>query len=237
MPGYLDSLDRVIDDFVTPGSPAHFPLPISRRSRTRGFLGLLSATEAGGQGLGMRAASEVVERIASACGSTAMVLMMHYCAVPTVEALAPIEVRRDVAAGKTLLTLAFSEAGSHAPDTVTREITRLARADETRHVAFALGHIENEIEHRPAVREGLRAALERRYDALKRTAGLGEEVFDALVVLAAGSWASEAIARGHAAVSRLQVEMAEGRERRLIRLGFPPSEAATLSALHTRNFM
>jgi hypothetical protein len=31
--------------------------------------------------------------------------------------------------------------------------------------------------------------------------------------------------------------MDEGRQRRLTRLGFPPSDAAALSALHTRNFM
>ena len=31
--------------------------------------------------------------------------------------------------------------------------------------------------------------------------------------------------------------MDEGRQRRLVRLGFSPAEAAELSALHTRNFM
>jgi hypothetical protein len=31
--------------------------------------------------------------------------------------------------------------------------------------------------------------------------------------------------------------MDEGRQRRLVRLGFPPDEASALSALHTRNFM
>jgi hypothetical protein len=56
-------------------------------------------------------------------------------------------------------------------------------------------------------------------------------------VLAAGAWTPAAIARGFAAVSRLQAEMDEGRQRRLVHLGFPPAEAAALSALHTRNFM
>jgi hypothetical protein len=36
---------------------------------------------------------------------------------------------------------------------------------------------------------------------------------------------------------RLQKEMAEGRERRLLRLGFSAWDAAQLAALHTRNFM
>ena len=47
----------------------------------------------------------------------------------------------------------------------------------------------------------------------------------------------EAIARGFQAVERLQKDMDDGRQRRLARLGFPPDEAAALSALHTRNFM
>jgi len=83
----------------------------------------------------------------------------------------------------------------------------------------------------------MRAAVERRYEALRTTSGLSEDVFDSLVILSAGSWKPDAIAHGHAAVGRLEREMAEGRERRLMRLGFPSSEAAGLSALHTRNFM
>jgi len=57
------------------------------------------------------------------------------------------------------------------------------------------------------------------------------------VILAAGGWTPRAIARGHAAVQRLHADMDEGRQHRLLRLGFPPGEAAELSALHTRNFM
>jgi hypothetical protein len=72
---------------------------------------------------------------------------------------------------------------------------------------------------------------------LSGTAGLNDEVFDALVLLAAGSWEPEAIAAGHRHVQMLQKEMDEGRQRRLVRLGFPPGDAAALSALHTRNFM
>jgi hypothetical protein len=57
------------------------------------------------------------------------------------------------------------------------------------------------------------------------------------VVLAAGAWEPSAIARGHARVMALQEDMAEGRRRRLGRLGFPSSTADELAALHTRNFM
>jgi hypothetical protein len=137
--------------------------------------------------------------------------------------------------GTFLNLLSFLE--THGPDTVTREVTRLARQDETRHVAFAMGHLEFQLGLQPQLHDRMRAAVERRYEALRTTSGLSEDVFDSLVVLSAGSWEPEAIAQGFAAVARLEREMAEGRERRLVRLGFPSSEASTLSSLHTRNFM
>ena len=79
--------------------------------------------------------------------------------------------------------------------------------------------------------------MEHRHDVLASTAGLHAGVYDALVVLAAGSWTPAAIADGWDRVQGLVAEMDEGRRRRLARLGFSPGEAAELSALHTRNFM
>ncbi|MGX4694229.1 ferritin-like domain-containing protein [Streptomyces sp. JNUCC 63] len=137
--------------------------------------------------------------------------------------------------GSFLSLLTFLDR--HAPDPVTRRISRLVRQDEARHVAFGLGHLEHRAGVDPRLRGRLRAAVERRHDALADTAGLNRDVFDALVLLAAGSWDPEAIARGWQAVQRLQAEMDEGRRHRLSRLGFPDDEAAALSALHTRNFM
>ena len=84
---------------------------------------------------------------------------------------------------------------------------------------------------------GSKEEMQRRHDALADTAGLNADVFDALVVLAAGEWAPDAIARGYRAVQDLHHAMDEGRRQRLTRLGFPDDEAAELSALHTRNFM
>ncbi|HLU65177.1 MAG TPA: hypothetical protein VKZ63_02815, partial [Kofleriaceae bacterium] len=124
-----------------------------------------------------------------------------------------------------------------APDPVTAEVARLAAQDEARHVAFGLAHLARQAGEEPDLRARLAAAVERRHDALRQTAGLNEEVFDALVLLAAGSWQPEAIARGHAAVLELEREMDEGRQKRLARLGFSSGEAEALSALHTRNFM
>jgi hypothetical protein len=79
--------------------------------------------------------------------------------------------------------------------------------------------------------------MDRRHQALAHTAGLNEEVFDALILLAARDWSADAIAKGFSAVQRLKQEMDADRQARLVRLGFPVEEAADLSALHTRNFM
>ena len=89
----------------------------------------------------------------------------------------------------------------------------------------------------PGVRLRAKVRPERRHGALQQTAGLNEEVFDALVLLAAGSFEHDAVARGYDAVMALKAEMDEGRQKRLRRLGFSAGEADVLSSLHTRNFM
>jgi hypothetical protein len=137
--------------------------------------------------------------------------------------------------GSFLNLLSFLD--QHAPDPVTRQVTRLARQDEARHVAFGVAHLQHQSTVDPSLRTRLRAAVERRHDALVDTAGLNQDVFDALITLAAGEWTPAAIRRGHRKVQALQREMDEGRQHRLIRLGFPADEAAALSSLHTRNFM
>jgi hypothetical protein len=125
----------------------------------------------------------------------------------------------------------------HAPDACTREVARLAGQDEARHVAFGLAHLGRHVGDDPSLRSRLAAAIERRHGALANTAGLNAEVFDALVLLAAGDWSVASLRRGHAAVVALVGEMDTGRRQRLARLGFSADEAAALSALHTRNFM
>jgi hypothetical protein len=125
----------------------------------------------------------------------------------------------------------------HAPDACTRKVAQLAAQDEARHVAFGLAHLARHVEEEPALRERLAAAIERRHGALASTAGLNAEVFDALVLLAAGGWSPADVRRGHAAVVELAKDMDDGRRQRLARLGFAPDHAAALSALHTRNFM
>jgi hypothetical protein len=137
--------------------------------------------------------------------------------------------------GTFLSLLAFLDR--YAPDPVTARVAHLALQDEARHVAFALGHLGARVTAEPGARDRLRAAIERRHDALAHTSGLAAAVHDSLVILAAGSWEPEAVAAGWERVLTLQAEMDQGRRRRLVRLGFSEGEAAELSALHTRNFM
>lgn len=79
-----------------------FPSATLRALGDAGLLGLISATEVGGKGLGMAAAVTVVERLARECGSTAMVVCMHYCATAVIEALGPLEVRKAIAAASRI---------------------------------------------------------------------------------------------------------------------------------------
>jgi alkylation response protein AidB-like acyl-CoA dehydrogenase len=79
-----------------------------------GVLGMCSAAEVGGAGRDLRAAAAVVEQLASACASTAMVVLMHYAATAAIESAGPESTRREIAAGRHLSTLAFSEAGSRS---------------------------------------------------------------------------------------------------------------------------
>jgi hypothetical protein len=124
-----------------------------------------------------------------------------------------------------------------APDPVTASVCRLAAQDEARHVAFGMSHLREHLEGSPSLGETLRNAVRRRHESLRHTAGLNAEVFDALVLLAAGSWDRADIGRGHDAVSALVQEMHGGRKRRLVKLGFSDADAEEMSALHTRNFM
>jgi hypothetical protein len=125
----------------------------------------------------------------------------------------------------------------HAPDPVTRRVAHLAAQDEARHVAFGLAHLERHCALDRSMLTRLARSIHDRHDALRNTSGLNELVFDALLILAAGSWDHDAIERGHALVSELTSDMDVGRRKRLLRLGFEEAEAESLSALHTRNFM
>ncbi len=119
MHSHVDALERVITDVVAPGAAAtdtegSFPRPALSALGEAGILGLTAGPDVGGGGGGLREAAEVVERLAGACGSTAMVVLMHYAGTAAVEGHGPKEVRQAIAAGRHLTTLAFSETGSRS---------------------------------------------------------------------------------------------------------------------------
>jgi alkylation response protein AidB-like acyl-CoA dehydrogenase len=119
MTDFHDALARVVNDVVAPGArevdeKGAFPTDSIRALRGAGLLGLTAATEVGGGGEGLRAAADVIEALAAACGSTAMIVLMHFAAGAVIEAHGPEATRRAIAAGEHLTTLAFSEAGSRS---------------------------------------------------------------------------------------------------------------------------
>ncbi len=138
--------------------------------------------------------------------------------------------------GTFLSLLGFLER--HAPDPVTARVAQLSRQDEARHVAFGLAHLARHAEVEPDLRGRLARAAERRHDALRSTAGLNEEVFDALVLLAAGAPDARGGAAGASWPCRAcSATWTTAAARACAHLGFSPGEAEAISALHTRNFM
>jgi len=137
--------------------------------------------------------------------------------------------------GTFLSLLWFIE--QYAPDPVTASVARLAAQDEARHVAFGLAHLSQHLSTDASLRPRLADAIRRRHEALRHTSGLNAEVFDALLLMAAGSWEHADLRAGYRRVMQLTDDMDEGRRKRLMRLGFSELEASELSGLHTRNFM
>jgi alkylation response protein AidB-like acyl-CoA dehydrogenase len=116
---YLDDLEKIAVEVIRPAAPeidqtGKFPRAAMDALSQGGLLGLISAQEVGGQGQGLRAAALTIERVAQECASTAMVLCMHYAGTAVIEAHGPLEVRKAIAAGDHITTLAFSERGSRS---------------------------------------------------------------------------------------------------------------------------
>jgi isovaleryl-CoA dehydrogenase len=116
---YLDALKQVIDEVVAPGAAAvdadgAFPRTQLDALGAAGILALTVPAEHGGGGAGLREAAVVVRELGSVCGSTAMVVAMHYAAVAGLAAAGDKDTMVAIAAGTHLSTLAFSEAGSRS---------------------------------------------------------------------------------------------------------------------------
>lgn len=109
---------------------ARFSTDAVRELGAAGLLGLLLPRDAGGQGLGPRAFADVTAALAEADASVAMVYVMHILGAATIAA-APRNTHLDaalgdMARGRHLSTLAFSEVGSrsHFWAPVSRAISR-----------------------------------------------------------------------------------------------------------------
>jgi len=133
----LDTARTLAADVVAPhaaavDADARFPNEAMTALGEAGLLGLQVDPALGGLGLGPRAFAQVVEELATACGSTAMVYVMHVTALQAIATSTTLAGRDDIlksaAAGKHLTTLAFSERGSRSQ--FWAPVSRLALAGD-----------------------------------------------------------------------------------------------------------
>jgi isovaleryl-CoA dehydrogenase len=116
---YQDALARVIDEVIAPGAAevdalAAFPRQQLGALAEAGLLALTVPAAFGGAGEGLRAASHVVRELGAVCGSTAMIVTMHYSATAALAAGGIQDTLTAIGAGRHLSTLAFSEFGSRS---------------------------------------------------------------------------------------------------------------------------
>jgi alkylation response protein AidB-like acyl-CoA dehydrogenase len=116
---HLERLAPIVTDIIGPNAvsvdrDAKFPREALEAMGQAGLLGLVSAEDVGGGGGGISEAADVIREIARHCGSTAMVVTMHYAGALVLEAYGSTDRRQRVARGEAITSLAFSEAGSRS---------------------------------------------------------------------------------------------------------------------------
>ncbi len=128
---------------------ATFPTAAVDALRQSGLLGLTLPGDVGGLGAGPHEFTHVVSSLAGACGSTAMVYLMHMSAAMTVAAAPPSglpDLLPALAKGETLASLAFSEAGSRshfwAPVSKSRRNGAGVRLDARKSWVTSAGHAD-----------------------------------------------------------------------------------------------
>jgi isovaleryl-CoA dehydrogenase len=102
---FRPGLKRAVTEVIGPAAPdvdrsGAYPRAALDALAEAGILGLMSSSEVGGGAGSLADVAEVVEHLAAACGSTAMVVLMHYAAVSVLEAHGPREVREAIARGE-----------------------------------------------------------------------------------------------------------------------------------------
>lgn len=164
-PDFKAALARVIEEVVVPQATeidrtGAYPRAAVTALGAAGLLGLMSAPEVGGLGQDLAAGTYVIEELGRACGSTAMVVLMHYAATAVIEAHGPIDVRRAIAAGEHVSTLAFSEVGSRshfwAPlSSATAESADTIRLDASKSWVTSAGEADSYVwSSRPVAADG-----------------------------------------------------------------------------------
>ena len=120
-PNILDESQRIARDILATSAddtdrlrkfPRH-AIEVLGNSR---LLALMAPPDFGGHGAGLQGMASVLETLAQGCASTSMVVLMHYCATAVIAAKGSARLKEavlpQIAAGKHLSTLAFSEPGS-----------------------------------------------------------------------------------------------------------------------------
>jgi alkylation response protein AidB-like acyl-CoA dehydrogenase len=111
------ALPTIRDTAARTDSEAQFPSESVRALADAGLLGVTVPEPEGGVGGGPAELAEAVAAVAAACGSTAMVYLMHLSALAVVRAAPPAadgDLVPALASGERLGTLAFSEKGSRS---------------------------------------------------------------------------------------------------------------------------
>lgn len=157
-------LSSTISDVIAPAaaevdSTGRFPRTGLDALAAAGLLGLASSPDVGGAGGSLGEVASVIEQLAAADGSTAMVVLMHYAATAVLEAHGPEDVRRAIAEGKHLSTLAFSEAGSRshfwAPMSTATAVGAQVRLDAAKSWVTSAGHADTYVwSSRPLAADG-----------------------------------------------------------------------------------
>jgi alkylation response protein AidB-like acyl-CoA dehydrogenase len=150
---YLAAVSSVVDDVVAPQAEhidrsGEFPRDGVSALGKAGILGLMSSPDVGGAGKSLADAVRVIETLASTCGSTAMIVLMHYAATAVIEAHGDKATRTAIAAGEHLSTLAFSEAGSRSHfwvpmSSATSDELGTVRLDAEKSWVTAAGHADS----------------------------------------------------------------------------------------------
>jgi alkylation response protein AidB-like acyl-CoA dehydrogenase len=142
-------LDAARDAAQEVDATASFPDAAVKALRESGLLGLTLPTEVGGLGAGPAELVEVTICLAAACGSTAMVYLMHVSAAMPLAAATPDglpDLLTRLASGQALGTLAFSEPGSRshfwAPVSRSAADRETVRLDAAKSWVTSAGHAD-----------------------------------------------------------------------------------------------